>query len=405
MKCYLIAKKLSHSFSKPIHNALSDYSYDYKELLENELEDFLKERDFDGLNVTIPYKTAVMSYLDDLSPEAEKIGEVNTIVNKGGQLCGYNTDYYGFCYMIKEAEAEISGKDVAVIGKGGAAKTIVCVCEDMGAKSISIITREDINSGDMERFYNAQIVVNATPVGMYPNTGESAIDITHLKKCEAVLDVIYNPAKTKLILDAEKMGIKAVNGLGMLVAQAKKACELFTDTKVPDFKIEEIKRKIEIQTKNIILIGMPGCGKSSVGKEMANLLDRPFYDSDEEITKKGASPKELIETYGEAHFRKIESEVLSELCKKSGCVIATGGGAVTVMENYDIMHQNGIVLYIDSELERLDTKNRPLSAGGKDVLKALYEKRAPLYKKFAHTEVKSLETYQKTARQAIKILE
>ena len=405
MKCFLIAKKLSHSFSKPIHNALSDYSYEYKELLENELEDFLEERDFDGINVTIPYKTAVMEYLDEISPEAEKIGAVNTIVNKGGKLCGYNTDYYGFCYMIKEAESEISGKDVAVIGKGGAAKTIVCVCEDMGAKSISIITREDINSGNMARFYNAQIVVNATPVGMYPNTGESAVDITHFKKCEALLDVIYNPAKTKLILDAEKMGIKAVNGLGMLVAQAKSACELFTDTKVPDIKIEEIKRKIEKQTKNIILIGMPGCGKSSVGKELARLLERPFYDSDDEIAKKGALPKELIERFGEAHFRKIESDVLSELCKKSGCVIATGGGAITVMENYDIMHQNGTVLYIDRPLGRLDTKDRPLSAGGTEALKALYEKRAPLYKKFAHTEVKSLETYQKTAQQAIKILE
>ncbi len=405
MKCFLIAKKLSHSFSKPIHNALSDYSYEYKELQENELEGFLKERDFDGLNVTIPYKTAVMSYLDELSPEAEKIGAVNTIVNKCGKLCGYNTDYYGFCYMVKEAGTEIAGKDVAIIGKGGAAKTAKCVCEDMGAKSVSTITREDINSGDMERFYNAQIVVNATPVGMYPNTGESAVDITHFKKCEELLDVIYNPAKTKLILDAEKMGIKTVNGLGMLVAQAKCACELFTDTKVPDFKIEEIKRKIEKQTKNIILIGMPGCGKSSVGREMARLLERPFYDSDDEITKKGASPKDIIERFGEAHFRKVESEVLAELCKKSGCVIATGGGAVTVMENYDIMHQNGTVLYIDRALERLDTKNRPLSAGGKEALKALYEKRAPPYKKFAHAEVKSLETYQKTAQQAIKILE
>ncbi len=173
MKCFLIAKKLSHSFSKPIHNALSDYSYEYKELLENELEDFLEERDFDGINVTIPYKTAVMEYLDEISPEAEKIGAVNTIVNKGGKLCGYNTDYYGFCYMIMEARADIAGKDVAVIGKGGAAKTIVCVCEDMGAKSISIITREDINSGNMARFYNAQIVVNATPVGMYPNKSEA----------------------------------------------------------------------------------------------------------------------------------------------------------------------------------------------------------------------------------------
>ncbi len=404
MKCFLIAKKLSHSFSKPIHNALSDYSYEYKELLENELEGFLKERDFDGLNVTIPYKTDVMNYLDELSPEAQKIGAVNTIVNKDGRLCGYNTDYYGFCYLVTEAGVEIAGKDVAVIGKGGASKTVVCVCEDMGAKSISIITREDINSGDLERFYNAQIVVNATPVGMYPNSGESAVDITQFKKCEAVYELIYNPAKTKLILDAQRMGIKTVNGLGMLVAQAKRACEIFTGKTVPDFKIEEIKSNIEKQTKNIILIGMPGCGKSSVGKEMARLLQRPFYDCDEEITKKGASPKELIEKFGEEHFRAIESEVLSELCTLSGCVIATGGGAVTVEGNYDLMHQNGTVLYIDRKLEKLETKGRPLSRGGIEGLRALYEKRAMLYKKFAHAEVKSLETYQKTAQQAIKIL-
>ena len=405
MKCFLIAKKLSHSFSKPIHNALADYSYEYKELLENELEDFLKERDFDGLNVTIPYKSAVMEYLDEISPEAQKIGAVNTIVNKDGKLCGYNTDYYGYCYLAKEAGVEISGRDVVIIGRGGASKTVKCVCEDMGAKSVRLITREDMASGEMSRFYDAQIVVNATPVGMYPNTGESAVDITQFKKCEAVHELIYNPAKTKLILDAQKMGIKTANGLGMLVAQAKAACEIFTGKEVPNLKIEKIRQKIEKQTKNIILIGMPGCGKSSVGKEMAKILERPFYDCDEEITKKGESPSELIEKYGEAHFRSIESDMLAELCKMSGCIIATGGGAVTIERNYDLIHQNGVVLFIDRPLERLATEGRPLSRGGIEHLQKMQEIRMPLYKKFADAQVASLETYQKTAQQAIKILE
>lgn len=403
MKCFLIAKKLSHSFSKPIHNALADYSYEYRELEENELEEFFAQRDFDGLNVTIPYKRTVMQYLDYISPEAQKIGAVNTIVNRNGKLCGYNTDYYGYCYLAKEAGVEIADRDVAVIGRGGASKTVVCVCEDMGAKSVRIITREDINSGDLSRFYDAQIVVNATPVGMYPDTGESAVDIAQFKKCEAVHELIYNPAKTKLILDAQRMGIKTANGLGMLVAQAKRACEIFTGKAVPDFKIEEIRSKIEKQTKNIILIGMPGCGKSSVGKELASLLDRPFYDCDEEIAKKGETPAELIEKYGEPYFRNIESEMLAELCKMSGCIIATGGGAVTVEKNFDIMHQNSVVLFIDRPLENLATEGRPLSQGGIDRLRKLQEVRMPLYKKFADISIASRESYQKTAQEALKM--
>ena len=216
MKCYLIAKKLGHSFSKPIHNALSDYSYDYKELAENELSEFFREKDFDGLNVTIPYKETVMQFLDEISPEAQKIGAVNTIVNRKGRLYGYNTDYYGFMYQAKESGAEIKWKDVVILGRGGAAKTVSCACSDMGAKRVRLLTRDD-NPAD---FYDGQIVVNATPVGMFPDTGKSAVDITKFTACEAVLDLVYNPANTKIILDAKKMGIKTANGLGMLVAQA-----------------------------------------------------------------------------------------------------------------------------------------------------------------------------------------
>jgi len=404
MNIYLIAKKLSHSFSKPIHNELADYSYEYKELEENEVGEFLKKKEFDGLNVTIPYKQTVMEYLDCISPEALKIGAVNTIVNRDGKLCGHNTDYYGFGYEIKESGADIKGKDVVVLGNGGAAKTVVCVCNDLEAKSISVVTSAELRSGDVEKYYGGQIVINATPVGMYPNTGVAVVDISKFRKCEAVLDLIYNPAKPQLLLDAEKLGMKTANGLGMLVAQAKKACEIFTESAIADSEIARIRTKIENQTRNIVLVGMPGCGKSTVGQYLAELLGRDFYDSDEEISKKGKTPAELIEQDGEEHFRQVESEVLAELCKKSGCVIATGGGAVTKERNYDIIHQNATVVFIERELKRLATNGRPLSQGGEDKLQKMYEVRYPLYKKFSHFSVKSQKTWQETTALIIEKL-
>ncbi len=402
MNIYLIAKKLSHSFSKPIHNELADYSYEYKELAENEVGEFFRKKEFDGLNVTIPYKKTVIEYLDEISPDALRIGAVNTVLKKDGKLVGYNTDYYGFSYQIKETGADIIGKDAVILGTGGAAKTVVCVLSDMGAKSVRTVTSAEIKAGDMESYYDAQIIVNATPVGMYPETGKSPVEINDFKKCEAVLDLIYNPSKTKLILDAEKRGLKTANGLGMLVAQAKKASEIFTGKEIPDSEITRIKNIIEKDTKNIILVGMPGSGKSTVGQYLAELLGREFYDSDEEIAKKGETPAEIIEKYGEEHFRKIETETLADLCKKSGCVIATGGGAVTREENYDIIHQNGTVVFIDRDVERLSTKGRPLSQGGISKLREMYEVRFPLYEKLSHFSVKSQKTWQETASQILK---
>ena len=404
MNIYLIAKKLSHSFSKPIHNELADYSYEYRELPECEVGEFLRKKEFDGLNVTIPYKQTVMEFLDCISPEALKIGAVNTIVNRDGKLYGYNTDYYGFSYEIKESGADILGKDVVVLGNGGAAKTVICVCNDLGAKNVQVVTPAELRAGDVEKYYGGQIVINATPVGMYPNTGVAVVDISKFTKCEAVLDLIYNPAKPQLILDAEKLGMKTANGLGMLVAQAKKACEIFTESVIPDSEIARIRTKIESQTKNIVLVGMPGCGKSSVGKYLAELMGREFFDCDEEISKKGKSPAELIEQDGEEYFRQIESDALSELCKKNGCVIATGGGAVTKERNYDIIHQNAIVVFIERELNRLSTNGRPLSQGGRDKLQKMYEVRHPLYKKFSHFSVKSQRTWQETTAQILECM-
>lgn len=404
MNIYLIAKKLSHSFSKPIHNELADYSYEYKELGEHELERFFAEKKFDGLNVTIPYKQAVMTFMDEISPEAQRIGAVNTVVNRGGKLCGYNTDYYGFSYEIKESGAKVKGKDVVVLGNGGAAKTVVCVLEDKGAKSVRVVTSSELRAGDVKRYADAQVIVNATPVGMFPNNGTSVVNIGDFPKCEAVLDLIYNPSKTQLILDAEKRGLKTANGLGMLVAQAKRACEIFTDSMIKDCRIGQIRNLIEKQTKNIVLIGMPGSGKSTVGKYLAERLGREFFDCDEEISKRGESPAELIEKYGEEHFRKIESDVLSELCKKSGIVIATGGGAVTKERNYDIIHQNATVVFIERALKRLATRGRPLSQGGIEKLQKMYEVRRPFYRKYSHFSVKSQRTWQETTELIIKKL-
>ena len=394
MKCYLIAKKLGHSFSKLIHNSLSDYTYDYKEIDENELAEFFEKKEFDGLNVTIPYKETVMKYLDVISPEAERIGAVNTVVNRSGRLYGYNTDYYGFLYQVKEADAEISGKNVVILGRGGAAKTVSCVCRDMGAKSVRMLSRDD----NHEDFYDGQIVVNATPVGMFPDTGKSVVDITKFTACEAVLDLVYNPSNTKIILDAKKMGIKTANGLGMLVAQAKKASEIFTDTEISDGKIAEIKKEIEFKTKNIVLVGMPGCGKTTVGKRLASLVGKEFCDSDTEIAKTGRTPAEIIVSDGEKAFREIETAALSELCKKSGMVIATGGGCVTVEKNHDILRQNSYVVFIERELKKLATDDRPLSVD----LEKLWQEREVLYRSVADICVKSTENPDITAEEILK---
>ena len=396
MNIYLIAKKLSHSFSKPIHNELSDYSYEYKELLEDEVEEFLLKKEFDGLNVTIPYKEKVMPCLDYISPEAQKIGSVNTIVNKGGKLFGYNTDYYGFCYEIEEAKADLKGKDVVILGTGGTAKTAKCVAEDMEATRVRTVTSGELRADDIEKYLDAQIVINATPVGMYPSTLVAPVDIARFTKCEAVLDVIYNPSKTKLLMDAQKLGLKTANGLGMLVAQAKKACELFEDREIHNDEIARIKKKIEGKTKNIVLVGMPGCGKSTVGRELSKRLERAFYDCDEEISKLGKTPADLIEEYGEEHMRDVESEVLSSLCKESSLIIATGGGAVTKERNFDIIKQNAVVVFIERPLKFLSTRGRPLSQGGIEVLKKMYAIRYPLYKKIADFSVKSQRTWQET---------
>ena len=394
MKIYLIAQKLSHSFSPFIHGKLADYDYQLKELNIDELDAFFKKRDFDGLNVTVPYKVEVMKYLDYVSPEAQDLGAVNTIVNRDGKLCGYNTDYYGFCYMAQNAE--LCGKDVVIIGSGGASKAVVAACEKLGARRTRILPHEENKKGSVEKFYDCDVLINTTPVGMYPKTGVSPVDLECFEKWESVLDVIYNPSKTKLLLDAERLGKKGVNGLSMLVAQAKKACEIFTGESVPDEKISAIQRLLEDETTNIILVGMPGAGKTTIGKITAEKMGREFVDTDEVISQRYGMPKDIIKTQGEATFRKIEADVFSEFSKKSSLVISTGGGIVTIPENLEKCRQNGYCVFIERKIELLETKGRPLSQGDGAIQK-LYEVREPLYKAFAEGIVKNDDTPEKVA--------
>lgn len=326
-----------------------------------------------------------MKYCDTLSDAAKSIGAVNTVVKRAdGTLFGDNTDYYGFNYMLDALSVELKGQKAIILGNGGASKTVQAVLTERGAEFTVFDVVGENTYSSIGLHTDAALIVNATPVGMYPNTGVSLVDLTKFTNCKGVADVIYNPARTALLQQAEHLGIPCVNGLSMLVAQAKRACELFTDSTLSDDVIERIRRKVASETENIILIGMPGCGKTTVGKLVAEALSRPFVDADAEIRNQtGRAPSEIINGDGERAFRLIETEVLKNICKQSGTVIATGGGAVTVKENYDVIKQNGEVLFLERDLSVLSTEDRPLSVN----LPELYKKRLPMYQEFADAEV------------------
>ena len=401
-RCGLIGEHLTHSFSAIIHKELSDYSYGLFELEPNKVGEFVKSGELDAFNVTIPYKKAVMPFLDRISDKARRIGAVNTVVRReDGSLDGYNTDYFGFDRMITASGIEVKGKKVIVLGSGGASLTVQTVLADRGAKEITVIGRSlENNYNNIARNYDAEVIVNTTPVGMYPGNGDRPIILENFKKCEGVLDLIYNPAKTALLLDAEKLGIPHMNGLYMLVAQAVRAYELFTDRVAEENIIENTVKKIERDTKNIVLVGMPGCGKSTVGKILAEMLGREFYDADVEFEKMHRmTPADAINTLGESDFRHMETETLKALCKESGKVIACGGGAVTREENYPIIRQNGTVIYLKRELSMLATKGRPLSL--KRNVEELYLERREAYERFSHLAVESTEKPRNTAEQML----
>lgn len=396
----LLGGKLSHSYSPEIHALLGDYEYRLFEKEADEVGRFLESDAFEAINVTIPYKKTVMRYLSKISGEAEKIGAVNTITRTKNGLRGDNTDYYGFSYMLKKSGIEVAGKKCLILGSGGACCTARTVLGDMGATTVVISRSGEDNYENIARHADASVIVNTTPVGMYPENGVSPVDLSVFSNLHGVLDMIYNPCRTALILDAIDQGIPAVNGLAMLVAQAKRANELFFGRPLPDTVTEEVLTKIRITKENVILIGMPGCGKSTAGQALAEALGLRFADTDTEIQKMtGRTPAEIIGTDGEDAFRKIEHSAAVELGKKSGTVIATGGGIVTRPENRDPLRQNGTVVYLSRTLERLAQNGRPLTA--RDGVEALFKKRRPLYESWADRTVPVDDDIAKTVQNLI----
>ena len=405
MQCGLLGRKLGHSYSPQIHNLLGDYSYVLFEKEPEELENFLKNGDFSGLNVTIPYKKEVIPYLSELSPTAKKMGCVNTVLRRSdGTLYGHNTDYFGFTSLVRHAGLSVAGKKVLVLGSGGASNTAVAALKDLGASPVVISRSGENNYQNLHRHTDAAAIVNTTPVGMYPNAGVSPIDLGLFPHLEGVLDVIYNPARTQLLLDAEKLGIPQENGLWMLVAQAKEAAEVFTGGKISDAVIEKIYRQLSHQMKNIVLIGMPGCGKTTIGTLLAEKLGRTLADADEKIIAlAGKSIPEIFSQEGESVFRNWETQALTELGKQSGLVIATGGGCVTQKRNYPLLHQNGYLVWLERDWSKLPTDGRPLSQA--NDLGKMYAARKPLYEAFADIRVENTDTPAETVQKILDALE
>lgn len=403
MKKYgCIGKKLTHSFSKEIHAKLADYAYDLIELAEEEIAPFFEKKDFAAINVTIPYKQTVIPYLDSISEVAERIGAVNTIVNKDGKLCGYNTDYYGMKALIERIGIDLTGKKVLVLGTGGTSKTARVVAADMGAAEILTVSRRKTDhyityEEAVQKHADANVIINTTPSGMYPDCESRPIDITEFMRLIGVVDVVYNPLCTNLVLDAKQRGIKAEGGLYMLVMQAVVAVERFLDTRIAKEVADQVFASIYASKENVVLTGMPGSGKSTVGK-LLNIEGFEFVDTDEEIEKRcGCSIKELIQEKGEAHFRALETEVIREVSSMNCRIISTGGGAVLKEENVRALKRNGKLYFLNADLSRLQaTDSRPLS-DTQEKLARLYTERMSLYTGTADVVVPDLRTPQDEA--------
>lgn len=383
MEYGLIGEKLGHSYSPLIHARLADYRYELREVAPEALDGFLRARSFRGLNVTIPYKRAVLPYCAELSDLAREIGCVNTlVVRPDGSLYGHNTDIGGFIHMLRGAGIDPRGRKAVVLGSGGTSLTARTALRHLGAREIVVVSRSGpVDYGALYADHaDAEILVNTTPVGMYPNTGVSPADLSRLPRLRGVADVVYNPEKTALVLDARERGIPAVSGLPMLVAQAREAAELFAGRVIDEAADGAILAEIRAQTLNVVLVGMPGCGKSSLGAAVAEAMGRRFADCDAIVAERAGMPiPEIFARFGEARFRELETQALAELCRESGCVIATGGGSILRAENVRAMRQNGRVCFIRRALEDLPRDGRPLSSASGDAVRRLWAQRREKY--------------------------
>ena len=405
LKCGLLGEKLGHSYSPAIHGMLADYEYKLYERSPEDVESFVRNGEWDGLNVTIPYKKTVMPFCDQLSETAKRIGSVNTLVRRAdGSIYGDNTDAYGFERLVRRSGIQVQGKKALVLGSGGASVTVCDVLQTLGAASVTVISQGGENNYDnLDRHADAQIIANTTPLGMYPYTGKAAVDLRRFPQCEGVLDVVYNPARTALMLQAEALHIPCASGLYMLVAQAKRSSELFTDTSIDDSQIDRIEHILASSMQNVVIIGMPGSGKSTVSAALGQRLGRPVQEADALIAEQaGCSIPEIFAAQGEEGFRKLETEVLAQLGKQSGAILSTGGGCVTRAENYPLLHQNGTIFWIQRDTALLPKDGRPISL--RSDLNELYEKRRPQYEAFADYVIDNNGSLEETVEKILEVL-
>ena len=385
MEYGLVGEKLGHSFSKEIHNILADYAYELNALRKEDFDAFFKAKNFKAINVTIPYKRDVIPYLDFIDAAAENIGAVNTVVNRDGKLYGYNTDFYGLERLALHLRLSFKDKKVAILGTGGTSRTASAVAKSLGARKVLRVSREsgkgDITYDELyKKHSDVEIIINTTPLGMYPDIFSSPVDLSHFENLVGVIDTIYNPLRTKFISDAIKMGVRAEGGLYMLVAQAVRASEIFIDMRYPDDTVDKIFKTLRAKKENTVLIGMPASGKSTVGKIIAEKLSLPFIDTDELIEKNAKmSIPDIFRTFGEEKFRDMEREAIKSISAVGGAVIATGGGAILRCENVEALKQNGRLFFIDRPLDALvPTDTRPLSRD-REAIEARYNERYGIY--------------------------
>lgn len=402
MEYGLLGEKLGHSFSPQLHNALADYDYRLYPTPPEAVEELFRRREFNGLNVTIPYKQTVIPLCDEVDPRAAAIGAVNTVVNREGRLTGYNTDIDGLIYLAKRAGVEMAGKKVVILGSGGTSRTARAAARELGAADVVVVSRHgEDNYENLSRHADAQVLINTTPVGMYPNCGAAPVSLEVFPRLEGVLDVVYNPLRTALIMEAEARGVPCSCGLPMLAAQARRAAELFTGERIPDHRLEEVIAGLAARTRNVVLIGMPGCGKSAIGRALAKRLGKTFVDLDAEIVRRAGRPiPDIFAREGEDAFRALESQAVREAGARTGCVLSTGGGVVTREENYPPLHQNGVIVHITRALELLPTNGRPVSQS--TDLHELWRQREPLYRSFADLTVDNNGPMEETVQRILE---